>query len=566
MRIPGSRRIVWLSALAPALPALAFLLIFLAWPLARVVQVSLVPGDLSRGETLFSVLSNPSYAQVLRFTVAQAALSTALTLLCGLPVAFTFARYRFPGDRLWRALTIVPFVMPTVVVAAAFSALLGLRGAVNLLLQSILSLDQPPIQLQGTLAMILLAHVFYNLAVVVRIVGGFLSVLDPRLEEAALTLGAGRWQIFWFVLLPLALPSIGAAAALTFLFTFTSFGVVLLLGGARFATVEVEIYRQAAQLLRLDVATSLAILQMVVALLVSLVSAWLERQASVPVEAQSASDIRVVPRTRAARALVALALFTVLLLILPLGALFLRSLDLEDGLQSGAVFRFYAALSENRRNSFLFVPPLEAIRNSLVFAVATALLVMALGVLLAYAVARGDRQRLPASRWIESALLLPLGASTVVLGLGYVLAFNQPPLSLGSSPVLIPLAHTLIALPLVVRAILAALRALDPELREAAQNLGANAVQIFRYVELPLLIRPFTAAAVFGFAVSLGEFGAALLIARPEYPTMPVVIYRFLGQPGALNYGQALAMSSILMLVTVLSALAIERLNERLTL
>ncbi|MFC1465343.1 MAG: ABC transporter permease [Candidatus Brachytrichaceae bacterium NZ_4S206] len=548
---------------ALAAPALLFLALFFAWPLIEIARVSFTPSEISRGATPLSVLRDPAHLRVLGFSLGQAALSTALTLLAGIPIAFAFARYRFPGQRLWRALAVVPFVMPTVVVAAAFSALLGPRGALNAALQSAFGLDQPPIQLLGTLPMILLAHVFYNVAVVIRLVGGFLSAFDPSIEEAAAGLGANRWQTFRYVSLPMALPSVGAAAALTFLFTFTSFGVVLILGGARFATLEVEIYRQTAQLLRLDIATSLAIVQMVVTLMVGWASARLEAKASMPLEARPTRDIRRPATSLGARALVAGSLaFITIVLMLPLATLAWRSLNLEGG----DPLRYYAALSENVRGSLFFVPPQTAIRNSLIFAGITAALAMVLGLPLGYAIAQGSRPNAVGSRFsrlLDALLLLPLGTSAVTLGLGFLVAFDRPSLDLRTSVALLPIAHTLIALPFVVRAVLPAIRSFDPRLREAARGLGAGPLQALRYVDLPLLAPPFIAAMIFAFTVSLGEFGASLLIARPEYPTMPVVIYRFLGQPGALNYGQALAMSTLLMIVTAVSVMVIERVNER---
>ncbi|MCS6846245.1 MAG: iron ABC transporter permease [Anaerolineae bacterium] len=549
--------------LALAAPALLFLVLFFVWPLIEIARVSFTPSEISRGATPFSVLLDPAHLRVLWFSFWQAALSTALTLLAGIPIAFAFARYRFAGQRLWRALAVVPFVMPTVVVAAAFSALLGPRGALNAALQSALGLDQPPIQLLGTLPMILLAHVFYNVAVVIRLVGGFLSAFDPSIEEAAAGLGANRWQTFRHVSLPMALPSVGAAAALTFLFTFTSFGVVLILGGARFATLEVEIYRQTAQLLRLDVATSLAIVQMAVTLLVGWASARLEARASAPLEARPTRDIRRPAASPAARMLVAGSLaFIGVVLVLPLATLSWRSLNLEGN----DPLRYYVALSENVRGSLFFVPPQTAIRNSLIFAAITAALAMLLGLPLGYAIAQGGRPNANGARLarlLDALLLLPLGTSAVTLGLGFLVAFDRPPLDLRRSVVLLPVAHTLIALPFVVRAVLPAIRSFDPRLREAARGLGAGPLQALRYVDLPLLAPPFIAAMIFAFTISLGEFGASLLIARPEYPTMPIVIYRFLGQPGALNYGQALAMSTLLMIVTAVSVMVIERVNER---
>lgn len=536
-----------------SLPALLFFALFFVWPLIEIGRVSFTPSEISRGETPLTVFGDPQYLQVLLFTLWQATLSTLLTLALGLPAAYVFARYRFAGQRLFRALAMVPFVMPTVVVAAAFSALLGPRGALNTALQSLFRLSQPPLALTGTFSIILIAHAFYNVAVVMRLVGGFLESFNPRIEEAAANLGANRRQTFWHVTLPMALPAIGAAAALTFLFTFTSFGVVLILGGARFATLEVEIYRQTAQMLRLDIATSLAILQMIVTVLVSWVSTRLEQRATAPLEAQAASDLRKPPATLGAKGLVAGSLcMIVVLLMLPLFTLFLRSINFE-----GDPLRYYVALNENPRGAFFFVSPLAAIRNSLLFALVTATLSMGLGLPLAYAIARGKLTLL------EALLLLPIGTSAVTLGLGFLVAFDQPPLELRTSVILLPVAHTLIALPFVVRSILPAIRAFDSRLREAARGLGANAWQVLRHVDLPLLAAPFIGAAIFAFTISLGEFGASLLVARPEYPTMPVVIYRFLGQPGAANYGQALAMSSLLMIVTALSVLLIERMNKR---
>lgn len=536
-----------------SLPALLFFALFFVWPLIEIGRVSFTPSEISRGETPLTVFGDPQYLQVLLFTLWQATLSTLLTLALGLPAAYVFARYRFAGQRLFRALAMVPFVMPTVVVAAAFSALLGPRGALNTTLQSLFRLSQPPLAFTGTFSIILIAHAFYNVAVVMRLVGGFLESFNPRIEEAAANLGANRRQTFWHVTLPMALPAIGAAAALTFLFTFTSFGVVLILGGARFATLEVEIYRQTAQMLRLDIATSLAILQMIVTVLVSWVSTRLEQRATAPLEAQAASDLRKPPATLGAKGLVAGSLcMIVVLLMLPLFTLFLRSINFE-----GDPLRYYVALNENPRGAFFFVPPLAAIRNSLLFALVTATLSMGLGLPLAYAIARGKLTLL------EALLLLPIGTSAVTLGLGFLVAFDQPPLELRTSVILLPVAHTLIALPFVVRSILPAIRAFDSRLREAARGLGANAWQVLRHVDLPLLAAPFIGAAIFAFTISLGEFGASLLVARPEYPTMPVVIYRFLGQPGAANYGQALAMSSLLMIVTALSVLLIERMNKR---
>ena len=223
-----------------ALP-LAFLAVFYFYPLITILSVSF-GGAAGAASGVAELFRDPYYGEVLLFSAWQAALSTLLTLVAGVPAAYVFARYRWRGKTLLRALATIPFVLPTVVVASAFGALLGDNGVVTSALEGVLGRSLP--SLQGTLALILLAHVFYNYTVVLRIVGGFWANLDPRIEEAARVLGAGRWRVWREVTLPLLMPALGAAALLIFLFTFTAFGTILILGGPRFSTIEVEIYRQ----------------------------------------------------------------------------------------------------------------------------------------------------------------------------------------------------------------------------------------------------------------------------------------------------------------------------------
>jgi thiamine transport system permease protein len=584
-------------AIAYAVPLL-FLALFFLYPLATILRLSL-GGEVAgvSGGGLAVLLADSYYLQVIWFSAWQAGLSTLLTLLLGLPAAYVFARYEFPGKALLRAIASVPFVLPTVVVATAFLALLGPRGLLNAALQQLLGLEQPPIQIERTLGLILLAHIFYNYTVVLRIVGGFWSTLDTRLEQAAAMLGADRLRTFREVTLPLLLPAIGAAALLIFIFTFASFGVVLLLGGPSFATVEVEIYRQTAQFLRLDVAAALSLIQMLATLLMTLAYTRLQARSAVPLDRRARAAIARPVRTWRARLLVGANIAVILLLGAPLLALALRSIS---GPAGAPTLSYYALLGQNSTGSAFFVTPLAAVRNSLLFALLTTALALLVGVPAAYLLARRPttddrrpttdsrsriedrgsiasarrssifdlRSSIPGHRWslvglLDPLFMLPLGTSAVTLGLGYVLVFARPPLLLLGTPWLIPAAHALLAFPFVVRSLLPALRGLDPRQREAARMLGAGPLRVLREVDLPLLFPALLVGAVFAFTASLGEFGAALLIAPPGFPTVPVVIGRFLGRPGVANYGQALALSTILMLVTGVSFVLLERVRYR---
>src|SRR4051794_35030421 len=569
-----------LRPLIYAIPLL-FLAVFFLYPLAAILRLGFAgdPGLGSGRAGLWVLIADSYYLELLWFSTWQALLSTALTLAIGLPAAYVFARYDFFGKPLLRAIATVPFVMPTVVVAAAFKALLGPRDLLNSALQALLGLAEPPIRLDQTLALILLAHIFYNYSVVLRIVGGFWSTLDTRLEQAAAVLGAGRMRIFREITLPLLLPAIGAAVLLIFIFTFSSFGVIRILGGPRFATLEVEIYRQTTQLLRLDIAAALSLVQIAATLLMTLAYTRLQARATVPLELRARTANAQPPHGWRARLVVG-ANLAILLLVLgtPLLALALRSITALASGTAKLTLEYYRLLGSNPTGSFFYVPPLRALGNTLSFALAATVLALLVGVPAAYLLAQRSKNQEPRTRrhnrrfsvlgsrfsaLLDPLFMLPLGASAATLGLGYIVALGRPPLNLLTSPLMIPIAHALLAFPFVVRTLLPALRALDPRLREAARTLGAGPAQVLREVDLPLLFPALLAGAVFAFTVSIGEFGAALLLYRPEYPTVPVVIDRFLGLPGQQNYGQALALSTILMLITGLSFVLLEQVRFR---
>jgi thiamine transport system permease protein len=546
--LPLTRRHPWMLRLLLigvfAIPIL-FLGFFFFYPLINIFGLSLTAAAVG------DVAERPYFRQIIWFTTWQAALSTVLTLIAGLPAAYLFARYTFPGRSLLKALTTVPFVMPTVVVAAAFRALLGASGPLNQALMALFDLQQAPINLEYSLGLILLAHVFYNVAVVVRLVGGFWANLNPRMEEAARVLGAGRVRAFREVTLPLLKPALISASLLIFLFTFTSFGVILILGGPRFSTIETEIYRQYVTFLRADVAAVLSLIQIFFTFGLMWVYARWQRQSAVSLDFRPQQSNLRRPRSRGEKTAVFLLITGLSVFILaPLLALVWRSLVDRDG---QFTLSSYRALSELRRGSIVYVSPVTAVRNSIGYALLTVGLASFLGVLTTTLLARPGRLR----AWLDPLFMLPLGVSAVTLGFGYVVVYD----TLRTSALLVLIAHTLVAFPFVVRSLLPVLQGIKPNLREAAAVMGASPATVWREVDLPIMGRALLVAAVFAFTVSMGEFGATTFIVRPNsgYLTLPIAIERYLSQPGALNFGTAMAMSTILMLVCVIGFVAIER-------
>jgi thiamine transport system permease protein len=544
------RLLYWL---APSL----FLLFFFFYPLGRVLLLSF------RTEygTLSVLASLPEFLNVLLFTFYQAFLSTLLTLLVGVPIAYLFSHFEFRGKPLLRALTAVPFMLPTVVVAAGFTALLGPRGWINLTLMGVFNLSFPPITFVGTLSAILIAHVFYNSTIVIRLVGNSWAQLDPRLAHAARVLGADSKSVLREITLPLLRPSLWAATLLVFLFDFTSFGVILLLGGIQNRTLEVEIYIQAMRFLNLPAAAILSMIQLLCTLIFSIIYSRVVTRSVVPLNPRAAAtNLRPVKSLREKLYIYSASVFIIILFVLPMAALPARSvvhLEPDRGergnVQPALSLNNYRELTINRIGSIFYVPPLNAVRNSLVYATITVVLSLLLGFPAASALARPSRLE----RIADPFLMLPLGASAVTLGLGYILAFNH----WLYSPLLIPLAHTTLALPFVIRSLQPALASIPHRLREAAAVLGAPPHQVWRSVDLPIISRALTAAGVFAFTVSLGEFGATAMLVRPEYPTMTTAIARFLSLPGGLNYGQAMAMATILLIVTTTAILLIEKIR-----
>ncbi len=531
---------------------LTFLALFYFYPLLAILDISLRPDGWLDLSAFLRLLSTDYYVGAFLFTLYQAALSTALTLFLALPCAYVFSRFRFAGKSLLLSLATLPFVLPTVVVALAFMSLIGRRGLLNDLLMTLFSLDYSPVQLERTLAIIIIVHVFYNFAIALRIMTSYWSAQGIAAEEAARVLGADEWSLWRDIRLPLIQPALLSAGALVFMFTFTSFGVVLILGGIRFATLEVQIYYQAISLFNLPMAAALSLLQILA--MFALMTAYTHLQRGLQSAIGSGKAVARSVKTLRERSLVwGVVIFIFALLFTPLLALVARS-----ALSNGALdISNYLALAESSRGSLLFIAPIESVANSLRFALISTGMALIIGIIASFMIA--GRGRL--ARFLDPLLMLPLATSAVTLGFGFIVALDEPPLNLRASWLIIPISHTLVAFPFVVRSVLPSLRAIPPSLREAAQVLGAPPLDLLRTIDLPLVSRGIAVGATFAFTVSMGEFGASLFVAQRESVTIPVVIYRLIGDPGIASYRQALAMSVILLLVCALGFTMIERLR-----
>ncbi|MCL2455416.1 MAG: ABC transporter permease subunit [Micrococcales bacterium] len=546
-------RTAW--TLAAGVP-LAFLVVFFALPVVAMVGRGFVVDGAVDLTGFTEVFSRPRTWRVVGLTLLQATLATVLCVLLGVPGAHTLYRARaFRGRAALRAFVTVPFVLPTVVVGVAFRALLQPSGPLGFL------------GLDHTLTAIVAALVFFNYSVVVRSVGGLWERLDPRAVQAARALGASPLRAFFTVTLPALAPAVASAASLVFLFSATSFGTVLVLGGTRFGTVETEIWVQTTQYLNLRAAAVLSVTQLVVVAGVLAVVARTQasRERALPMiePGRREPDAAGEPGSRVVTVAAATVTGAVVVAVaMPLVALVLRSLRVGDGWG----LDHYVALAAPARG--LGVSALEAAVTSVRVAVDATLIALLVGGLLALVLSR--RPARPGARralaGLDGLVMLPLGVSAVTVGFGLLLTMARPfglDVDLRTSPLLLPVAQATVAVPLVVRTVLPVLRAIDPRQREAAATLGAGPGRVLATVDAPAGLRALGLAAGFAFAASLGEFGATSFLVRPNDPTLPVVVFRLIGRPGLDAAGQATAAAVLLAVLSAVAVAVFERLRSR---
>lgn len=529
-------------------------------PIRDVLTDSLYFGDLARvfaGESptafIRDVLSGEASFGRFGFTAYQAALSTLLSLAIGLPGAYVLARYEFPGRRTIRSLTLVPFVLPSIMVAAGFAAMFGINGPLNRVLMAV---GLPTVELMFTLKIILLAHAFYNAPLVVRVVAAAWEGVDARVVETARSLGASPRRAFLDVVVPQLAPAVLTSTLLVFIFTFMSFPIVLALGGFQLATVEVFLYDRISRL-QLEEAAALAVLEAAITL--GLTYAYLHY------ERTQAATRSVAPRPRErlfARldierlAVVGYGLLVVVVFVGPIVSMLLASVVDANGNFTLQYYEFLLA----RRDAVVGTQPDVAIRNSLAFAVGSLVLAVPMGVVVALATARDSLT----ARVVGTLAMLPFAVSGVVVGLGLLqtVVFGVEVFGLRvqvTGAVAIVAAHAVGAYPFVVRTVTPALSSMNDRLVESARALGASRSRALLDIELPLITPAVAAGAAFAFAISIGEFNSTVvLVEGGDAYTMPIAVQRYLSDR---TLGPATAMGSVLLVVTSVSFVVIERLG-----
>ena len=523
------------------------LVIFLVYPVTYVIAYGLLSGT---GSSFVETLSAYYTQFTLAFTVVQASISTILALLVGLPGAMLLARLRFRGKALIRALIIVPFVLPPIVVVVGFLQMFGSFGIIDSILMSITQSTTSILNLADGFVGIILAHTFYNAPLVMLLVSASMERLNPEIEESAEILGANSVSRFRRITFPHILPALSASAILTFLFCFMSFPIVLALGNGAYRTLEVQMWN-AFRWSDYGEASSIALIQILIT--VTLAISYMKLGRKTESESGPTATIRTTSLSKYKsweKSVIVVYLLLILILIGgPIASIF-RAAIFDPITNSYTLDGFSYLMRSGSRGG------LEPLINSLFYGGLATLLSIIIGIPLAYAL-RSRTRGLPSLSSIM--ILLPLGISSITVAYGLMTVIAVPTgLNINPWPIIV-IAQTIIGLPFTARSIEIGLKSIDPNILDQADSLGASRLQRLFFVELPLLIPSILVGAVFAFAMAIGEMSATLFIALPQNYTLAVAIYDNLG---VRRFVEAGASALILVAICVMAFLTMEKISE----
>ncbi len=535
------------------LPGFVLLFVLFLVPVSLTLGQAFIVDSHFSFSLLCSTFKDAYYLRIMAFTLFQALCSTFLSLLIGLPGAYFMTVYKFPGKKILNALYKVPFVLPSILVVLGFVIFYGNSGFLNKALMSIFKLQNPPIKILYSFASVLLAHSFYNFPVVTSIVGNYWQKMDSSCESAATTLGSGKFKVFCTVTLPRLVPAILSASSLVFLFCFTSFAIILVLGGGpSLTTVEVEIYRLARISMNAQKACALSLFSMLIAIVVMLMYSIAQKQQNHGEQlAGSVSRVEKNPCGFFQNfTLIVYIVLSLLFILCPILSIVARSFLGSATRSSSLVFSTaaYAKLFAKGTTS------LNAVLTSLAVAVISSVLATVIALRICTHIVNAKKTGIIG----DIVVMLPMVTSSVIVGLSYFVVSKY--LKFIPPYILVVLSHCVITMPFVVRTILPVYRKIPVNLANASRTMGYNERETFSKIIKPILKPAMITGTVFSFAMSMGELNATLLLGSGSIQTIPMQIYRLIG---AYNYQGACALGVVLIIVCCIVFFISETLKRR---
>jgi iron(III) transport system permease protein len=513
------------------------LMIFVAYPLATVLAKSF--------QSEQGALSLENYVRFVQFGYLRSALWNSVLVgvvtgmmgvFLGYAAAFTMVRTSIRFKKFLHLLFILPIISPPFTSALSVLMLLGANGLITRKLLGI-----PDYNIYGFKGVIL-SQVFTFAPVAYLTLKGVLDSLNPTLEDAAMNVGASRWQTFRKVTFPLSLPGIASAFLVVFIESLADFGNPLVLAGSRFPMLSTQAYLEITGSFNLPLGAALAVVLILPSVTAFAIQRYYlqKRQYTTVTGKPTTSSSKLVSKN-ARWVLTAFVGAFATFILLFYGTIFVGAFAKVWGYNYGLTFRHFI---------YAYSVGVETIVDTIVVALASTPLSGLLGMLIAFLVVRF---RFPGRGAMEFTAILNFAVPGTVVGIGYILAFNRPPLILIGTLAILVLNFVFRYVPVGIQSGIAVLRQIDPSIEEAAQNLGADGVTTFRKVTLPLIAPAFFSGLVFAFVRAMTAISAAIFLVSAHWNLLTVQI---LNQVGSGRLGVAAAFSVIL-IVIVLVAIAI---------
>ncbi len=549
----------------------SFLFFLFYSPLLKLFQFSFIDESTLTFSQIIEIFTSSINISSLIFSFFQAFLSSFLCLIIGFPVGYILAKYDFKGKKIILSILTVPFVLPPIVILLGFIIVFGPEGWINSFWMNSLGFNSPLISIFGSIEGIIIAHVFYNVSVIIRMTIPAWQNIDHEMINVAKTMGASRKEIFFVIILPQIKNSLISALLLVFTYCFNSFAIILYLGEVKYQTLEVRIYKLMTGSLDFSAGASIAIIQLIINVIIIAFYLNFEqktrkmaigKEKSFSIEKIKIIKSKIFLKNNFFILLIILFLSIILIFtLLPLIAVIITSfIPYSDNI---SIFWGYSQIFGENYHPLLDDSPIKILINTLVFAGLATLLTLFLSICFVYIVrnkiVNSTKEKKKTNKLVNLLIILPMATSSITLAFGLFLQFQNSILYPDYVWVIVIAAHVLISVPFTTRSIISSYNRIDIEMLHVATTLGASRFQIFRKIELPLVKKGIIVGCIFAFAISIGEFGATKMLVRSDYNTLSVGISKLL-------YSRTLqlpaAMATILILFTFISFYLIHKLGD----
>ncbi|WP_458353445.1 ABC transporter permease [Peribacillus frigoritolerans] len=541
-----TRLTVWLL-----IPVVLVLIAYVLYPSLRTFIESLQKdGTISLGNYQeFFVQESKTNLEALWNSVYISILSVLVSALIGIPLAYIFNRYDFPGRSFFSSAAILPIVLPSLVGVMAFMFLYGESGLIPNAIKDLFGLDKVPFKIGGVSG-ILIVHAYTMYVYFYMTVSAAINKIDPSLEEAAYNLGANKFKVFWKVTFPLLTPAIVAASLLVFMISMASFSAPFLLaGGYRVLSLQIYFSKINGDM---EIAATQSVILSIVSISFLLFMRWYQNRKDYRMASKGIGAHRSEVKNQFMKWLMVVSgVIGVIILLLPHFTILLLSL-VPDGTWT---FQTYPTVFNVENYRLLFEDPniFKPLRNSLLMAVIATLANLVFGVIASYVLVK---RKFVGKSFVDILVMIPWALPATVIGMNLIFAFNEPSVfSFGQILVgtfwILPLAYFIRHIPLVVRSTNAVLEQLDDSIEEAARNLGAKWFYTFRRVIFPIIMPGVLSGTLLAFIESVGEFPTSVLLYTISNRPISIEI---MNQLRMFNMGQAAAygMIQITLIVIVL--------------